>query len=268
MVESELERNTKEFNKFESRAAVFVAGETPAIVTETLCMLMRGECHSHIANDKPHKFMPTEIHIITTRGEKENGTGSFVRRWKDPGHLGIGAVLNCVREYGIDKISITLHFITNGADSAPEPWADSAKNIAAAGVNANDLKKWKYLKIHALNAQVPDDADNLADIRTDAENEAAGNYITRVLQQLARGDGSSERAIHISMAGGRKTMSGFTKGAAWLLGRAQDRLSHVLVDKSLEAQPNELPDWSRAKIGLEATRANRTKVKGAYLLPS
>lgn len=77
------------------------------------------------------------------------------------------------------------------------------------------------------------DANNqvLADIRTPAENEATADFITRKIQELT---GYSEAALHVSMAGGRKTMGYYAGYALSLFGRPQDRLSHVLVQEGYE----------------------------------
>jgi CRISPR-associated protein (TIGR02584 family) len=217
MTATKLDQSTEAFNEaFKKRAAIFITGETPAVVTETLCMLLRGECHSHLNSGEKHLFEPTEIHIITTRGDDDSGPDGFIKQWKG---AGLEAVLNCLKEYGINKIheiTIDLWFITTGAD-ATDCWADSAAKKCMIENSAINLSDWKSLKIRAHNAALPGKGDALSDIRTDAENSAAGDYVARVLRKLTHGDGAADRAIHASMAGGRKTMSGYMKGAMWLL---------------------------------------------------
>lgn len=71
----------------------------------------------------------------------------------------------------------------------------------------------------------------LADIRTPAENEATANFITNKVRELTT---DAEAALHISIAGGRKTMGYYTGYALSLFGRPQDRLSHVLVSEGYE----------------------------------
>lgn len=71
----------------------------------------------------------------------------------------------------------------------------------------------------------------LDDIRTPADNEAAADFITGKIRELADTEGS---AIHVSMAGGRKTMGYYAGYALSLYGRPQDRLSHVLVSEGFE----------------------------------
>ena len=74
----------------------------------------------------------------------------------------------------------------------------------------------------------------LADISQVAHNEAAADLMTRLMAELTS---DPDAALHVSIAGGRKTM-GFLLGYALsLFGRPQDRLSHVLVDPPFEAHP-------------------------------
>ena len=80
------------------------------------------------------------------------------------------------------------------------------------------------------------DADNqpLYDIRTPEENAAAADSITALMAHLTRDENA---ALHVSIAGGRKTM-GFYLGYAFsLFGRPQDELSHVLVSSPFESHP-------------------------------
>lgn len=74
----------------------------------------------------------------------------------------------------------------------------------------------------------------LADIRTPADNEAAADFITDFIREHAARD---DAAVHVSMAGGRKTMGYYAGYALSLYGRDQDRLSHVLVTEGFEGQP-------------------------------
>lgn len=73
---------------------------------------------------------------------------------------------------------------------------------------------------------------SLADIRTLTDNEAAADMITAVVRQLTADAGA---CVHASIAGGRKTMGFYLGYAMSLFGRAQDRLSHVLVSGPFES---------------------------------
>lgn len=70
----------------------------------------------------------------------------------------------------------------------------------------------------------------LRDIITAGDNELAADFITIKMRELSSDDNAS---LHVSIAGGRKTMSYYAGYALSLYGRMQDRLSHVLVDESL-----------------------------------
>ena len=70
------------------------------------------------------------------------------------------------------------------------------------------------------------------DIRSPADNERAADTITDVVRDLTRDD---DCALHVSIAGGRKTMGFYLGYALSLYGREQDRLSHVLVNAPYES---------------------------------
>lgn len=76
--------------------------------------------------------------------------------------------------------------------------------------------------------------NQLNDIKTPEDNEAAADFITEIVSQLTRDDNA---ALHVSIAGGRKTMGYYLGYALSLYGRAQDCLSHVLVSENYESLP-------------------------------
>lgn len=78
------------------------------------------------------------------------------------------------------------------------------------------------------------DGTPLQDIRTEADNVAAADAITAIIASLTADVGC---ALHVSMAGGRKTLGFFAAYALSLYGRPQDRLSHVLVSEPFENNP-------------------------------
>lgn len=75
------------------------------------------------------------------------------------------------------------------------------------------------------------DGENLEDIRTEEENEIAGNQICEIVRELCKDENTR---IHASAAGGRKTMSVYLAAAMSLFGRADDTLSHILVSEDFE----------------------------------
>ncbi len=74
----------------------------------------------------------------------------------------------------------------------------------------------------------------LSDIRDPAGNTNAADFITSVVRELTQ---DADCALHVSIAGGRKTMGFYTGYALSLYGREQDRLSHVLVNAPYESHP-------------------------------
>jgi len=75
------------------------------------------------------------------------------------------------------------------------------------------------------------DGQALHDIQTPADNALAADAITELVRHFTLDD---DTALHVSIAGGRKTMGFFMGYALSLYGRVQDRLSHVLVSPPFE----------------------------------
>lgn len=68
----------------------------------------------------------------------------------------------------------------------------------------------------------------LRDVYSAADNVCAADFITRTVQQFTADPSVS---LHVSLSGGRRTMSYYVGYALSLFGRPQDRLSHVLVEQ-------------------------------------
>lgn len=99
----------------------------------------------------------------------------------------------------------------------------------------------------------------LPDIRTPEENSRAADEIASVVQELCC---DPMAALHVSIAGGRKSMGFFLGYALSLFARPQDRLSHVLVSEPFESNrdfffPSRLPKELVAQGGqkLDASQA-------------
>jgi hypothetical protein len=74
----------------------------------------------------------------------------------------------------------------------------------------------------------------LEDIRTQEDNAAAADFICNFLRDITADENTS---LHVSIAGGRKTMGYYLGYALSLFGREQDKLSHVLVSPQFENSP-------------------------------
>jgi CRISPR-associated protein (TIGR02584 family) len=86
--------------------------------------------------------------------------------------------------------------------------------------------------IHVLH---DGDGHPMRDIRTYSDNAAAANGIVNAIRELTA---DPDCAVHVSMAGGRKTLGFYIAYALSLFGRPQDRLSHVLVSEAFENNPD------------------------------
>ena len=75
----------------------------------------------------------------------------------------------------------------------------------------------------------------LADLRSPKDNEAAADTICAEIRELTSDPGIE---LHVSLAGGRKTMGFYAGYALSLFGRPQDCLSHILVSEHYESHQN------------------------------
>jgi CRISPR-associated protein (TIGR02584 family) len=100
-----------------------------------------------------------------------------------------------------------------------------------------------FCKEYGLGGQICFDADSIAvitdaqgnalpDIRTPEENTLAADFITAIVRDLCADE---DAALHVSIAGGRKSMGFYLGYALSLFARPQDRLSHVLINEPFES---------------------------------
>jgi len=91
-------------------------------------------------------------------------------------------------------------------------------------------------KFDSANIRILTDqqGEPLMDIRSRADNQAMADGITETIRQMTA---DPNLALHVSIAGGRKTMGFYAGYALSLYGRSQDRLSHVLVSADYESHP-------------------------------
>lgn len=89
------------------------------------------------------------------------------------------------------------------------------------------------------------DGEILSDIRSVEENERTADAITELVRQLTS---DPEAALHVSLAGGRKTMGFYLGYALSLFARPQDRLSHVLISAPYESHPEFFYPTPRPRI--------------------
>ena len=105
--------------------------------------------------------------------------------------------------------------------------------------------------VHVLKST---DGQPLGDIRSPEDNERAADAITDVVRALT---GDDDSALHVSIAGGRKTMGFYLGYALSLYGREQDRLSHVLVNAPYESHPQFFYPTTRSQVIYTSPPHNR-----------
>lgn len=167
-------------DSFPRRILLAVTGLTPQIVTETLFAL---------AVAAEQKFIPTEVHVITTLEGAQR-----IRLQLLDARMGQFHALR--REYDLPPIAFPASNIHVIHDPAGQP---------------------------------------LSDIRTPEDNLRAADFISHMVRDFCRDD---QAALHVSIAGGRKSMGFFVGYALSLFGRTQDALSHVLVNDPFESLPD------------------------------
>lgn len=95
-----------------------------------------------------------------------------------------------------------------------------------------DFPLLKYIKFDE-NALIPIKRNDgfLADLKDPLDNELTADLICQTVREFASDDNV---CLHVSIAGGRKTMGFYAGYALSLYGRSQDRMSHVLVESEFE----------------------------------
>jgi CRISPR-associated protein (TIGR02584 family) len=164
-------------NDYPKKILLAVTGMSPQIVTETLYGL---------AVQSAERFIPTEIHLVTTLSGAREAKLQLL-------HRETGKFWQLCADYGLPEI------------------------------------RFDEADIHIIEDT---QGNPLDDIKTPVQNEAAADFIANIVNRLSRDD---ETALHVSIAGGRKTMGYYLGYALSLYGRAQDRLSHVLVTDKYES---------------------------------
>jgi len=160
------------------RVLLAVSGLSPQIVTETLYALA-------VADRSAERFVPTEVHIITTLEGAQRAELSLLS-------ADVGWFHRLRADYQLPPIAFGRAHIHVMRDARGQ---------------------------------------EMGDIRSIEDNGAAADFITAQVRQLSA---DPQCALHVSIAGGRKTMGFYLGYALSLYGRAQDRLSHVLVSEPFE----------------------------------
>ena len=107
-------------------------------------------------------------------------------------------------------------------------WTDMLKCLAREGVELEGKLMFGETSIRAF----PDAQNNeIDDLRTGEDNLRAADFMLSQLRQYTE---NSETELHVSIAGGRKTMSALLFSCMTLLGREDDKVYHVLLPSEFD----------------------------------
>jgi CRISPR-associated protein (TIGR02584 family) len=117
-----------------------------------------------------------------------------------------------------------IHLVTTTFGAAC--WRD-----ATSQANRELAALFQYFNLAPVTPEIlvpeTEEGTPISDIRTEAENIAFANALTwRVMEIKAR----PNTRLHVSMAGGRKTMSSYSQAAVSYFAEEHDELSHILVE--------------------------------------
>ena len=126
-----------------------------------------------------------------------------------------------------------LYVITtnDGAEQVKNSLLPEGRGWLPRLITEYDLTDIAFYEDHILVIE-GENNQPLDDIRSVKENDYAGDYITEVIKRFTNCNDKTE--LHVSIAGGRKTMGFYLGYALSLYGRKQDKLSHVLVNAPFE----------------------------------
>ena len=119
----------------------------------------------------------------------------------------------------------------------------------------------------SIHLIVNDAGNPLPDIRAESDNQLVADAITERIREITS---DPTCALHVSMAGGRKTMGYYAGYVLSLFGRDQDRLSHVLVSAPFESSyeffyPTPYPHVISLQGGKELADASSASVSLAEI---
>ena len=182
----------------DNKILLCITGGSPQVVTETLYCL--------ITQDKP--YIPTHIIIVSTTK-------------------------------GINDARRQLEAI----DSEEDKYEGKSIMEEFCKVMHDELQGKKYsekngnIEYHTLKRK---DGSELNDILSTADSEATANYIVELIKRLCsiEDNANIKHTLHVSIAGGRKTMSFYAGYALSLFGRNNDKLSHVLIESDGGTTPS------------------------------
>ncbi|OAI10569.1 CRISPR-associated protein [Methylomonas koyamae] len=132
-----------------------------------------------------------------------------------------------------DKLPAAIHILTTAEGYQRAKLTLINDGWLARFYTDHQLPQAEFSESHIHILQQAD-GDALHDIRSQSDNQAMADGITEWIRTFTA---DVDTALHVSIAGGRKTMGFYAGYALSLYGRHQDRLSHVLVAADYESHP-------------------------------
>lgn len=132
-----------------------------------------------------------------------------------------------------NELPTEIHLITtaNGRNRARRDLLDPVDgkfHQFCKEFNVDNRISFQTKNIHVIRDQYDEE---LPDIRTPQENECAADLIMKLVRDFCF---DSQSQLHVSIAGGRKSMGFLVGYALSIYGREQDKLSHVLTSEPFE----------------------------------
>lgn len=136
-------------------------------------------------------------------------------------------------EEGDAFVPTEVHLITTSSGKTQAAARLLNGEAPAFSKMVTDYPQLANIAFSESNIHVICDTNNnpIDDLIDQANNETAADFICSKIFEFTR---DNEASVHVSIAGGRKTMGFYVGYALSLFGRGQDRLSHVLVSNPYE----------------------------------
>lgn len=178
----------------EQHILIALCGTSPAVLTETIWAMAMESIHDPSSAELPHRI----IVLTTTLGAQ----------------------------------SISQQLLENREPGSEPVWTHLRNTLKQAGFPIEDRLIFGDTSEHLRRFSLPCPHTGLAtaldDIRTKEEQTATADYILETLRSFTE---TPNTKVSASLAGGRKTMSSLLYGCMTLVGRRDDRLTHVLVSE-------------------------------------
>jgi len=182
----------------EEHILLSLCGTSPAVITETIWALAQEHIENPSSADLPHRI----VVLTTTLGAK----------------------------------SIREQLLTCPQSGTESIWSQLRNELKQAGFNIKGRLVFgdtsEHLRVFSIPCPLTGLASPLDDIRTADDQTATADYLLETLRSFTE---TPNTKVTASLAGGRKTMSSLLYGCMTLIGRRDDRLTHVLVSQPYDS---------------------------------